>query len=179
MSVFLKIPSHFSSSFWHPDTPVLASFSCFYQVGFLRILKNKQDHSAMLERKHQQNSQKRSTMPCAYLRGRRSSTGMKIYLNSEFLSLFAITLLKIIYLVAEFVVCWKPCRPASQFTDTVYPHVRMGGFLFTVLVLISSATSLPTNTGIQRTLVECKSCVKNFTLNESLKCHIIEVHGRQ
>ena len=31
----------------------------------------------------------------------------------------------------------------------------------------------------QRTLVECKSCEKNFTLNESLKCHIIEVHGGQ
>ena len=29
----------------------------------------------------------------------------------------------------------------------------------------------------QRTLVECKYCEKNFTLNESLKFHIIEVHG--
>ena len=27
--------------------------------------------------------------------------------------------------------------------------------------------------------VKCKSCEKNFTLNESLKCHIIEVHGGQ
>jgi hypothetical protein len=29
----------------------------------------------------------------------------------------------------------------------------------------------------QRTKVECKSCEKNFTLNESLKYHIIEVLG--
>jgi hypothetical protein len=31
----------------------------------------------------------------------------------------------------------------------------------------------------QRALVKCKSCEKNFTLNESLKCHITEVHGGQ
>ena len=31
----------------------------------------------------------------------------------------------------------------------------------------------------QRTTVECKSCEKNFTLNESLMYHIIEVHGKQ
>jgi hypothetical protein len=32
---------------------------------------------------------------------------------------------------------------------------------------------------LQRTLIECKSCEKNFSLNESLKYHIIEVHGGQ
>ena len=31
----------------------------------------------------------------------------------------------------------------------------------------------------QRTKVGCKSCEKNFTLNESLMYHIIEVHGKQ
>jgi hypothetical protein len=33
--------------------------------------------------------------------------------------------------------------------------------------------------GRQKTKVECKSCEKNFTLNESLMYHIIEVHGKQ
>ena len=31
----------------------------------------------------------------------------------------------------------------------------------------------------QRTLVECKSCEKKFTLIASLKWHVIEIHGRQ